>query len=463
MNVYDAERMADVLAAQGYEETPSVDDADLVILNTCHIREKAAEKVYSELGRIRENKAVRARQGLETRVVVAGCVAQAEGAEIMRRAPVVDVVVGPQSYHRLPELLAARNRDAAIDIEFPVEDKFRALPARRNGAEGRNVSAFLTIQEGCDKFCTFCVVPYTRGAETSRPVAALLEEAKRLVGLGVKELTLLGQNVNAWHGEGPDGKTWSLGRLLRRLADIDGVERLRYTTSHPRDMDDELIAAHRDVPQLMPYLHLPVQAGSDRILAAMNRRHTADDYRRIIDRVRAARPDIALSSDFIVGFPGETDADFAETMRLVNDVRFASAFSFKYSARPGTPAADREDQLPEDVKSARLAELQAALERDRIAFNQAMTGRVIEVLVDRKGRAAGQMAGKSPYLQGVHFEAPEAIFGAVAVVEVLEATAGSLRARYLGVKGASALGGGAFHQAPAAPYSGAAQGIANAT
>ena len=434
MNVYDAERMADVLAAQGYVETPSIDDADLVILNTCHIREKAVEKVYSELGRVRENKAERARDGKETRVVVAGCVAQAEGAEIMRRAPVVDVVVGPQSYHRLPELLAAKSRDQAVDTEFPVEDKFRQLPARRIAPQ-RNVSAFLTIQEGCDKFCTFCVVPYTRGAESSRSVEALMTEARRLTGLGVREFTLLGQNVNAWHGEGPDGKTWTLGRLLRQLADMEGVERLRYTTSHPRDMDDELINAHRDLPQVMPYLHLPVQAGSDRILAAMNRRHTADEYRRIIDRIRGARPDIALSSDFIVGFPGETDADFAATMRLVDDIGFASAFSFKYSQRPGTPAAEQADQIPEQVKADRLAELQAALERDRAAFNRAMAGRVIDVLVERRGRQPGQMAGKSPYLQGVHFDAPDDILGQMATVEVIEASAGSLLGRYLGPAG----------------------------
>ncbi|MGV2979483.1 tRNA (N6-isopentenyl adenosine(37)-C2)-methylthiotransferase MiaB [Camelimonas sp. ID_303_24] len=432
MNVYDAERMADVLADQGYVETPSIDDADLVILNTCHIREKAVEKVYSELGRVRENKAERARDGKETRVVVAGCVAQAEGAEIMRRAPVVDVVVGPQSYHRLPELLAAKSRDQAVDTEFPVEDKFRQLPARRIAPQ-RNISAFLTIQEGCDKFCTFCVVPYTRGAESSRSVEALMKEARRLAGLGVREFTLLGQNVNAWHGEGPDGKTWTLGRLLRHLAEMDGVERLRYTTSHPRDMDDELIAAHRDLPQVMPYLHLPVQAGSDRILAAMNRRHTADEYRRIIDRMRDARPDIALSSDFIVGFPGETDADFAATMRLVDDIGFASAFSFKYSPRPGTPAAEQADQIPEQVKADRLAQLQAALERDRAAFNKAMAGRVIDVLVERQGRQPGQMAGKSPYLQGVHFDAPADILGQMATVEVIEATAGSLLGRYLGL------------------------------
>ncbi|GHE54324.1 tRNA-2-methylthio-N(6)-dimethylallyladenosine synthase [Camelimonas fluminis] len=439
MNVYDAERMADVLAAEGYVETSSIDDADLVILNTCHIREKAVEKVYSELGRVRENKAERARDGKETRVVVAGCVAQAEGAEIMRRAPVVDVVVGPQSYHRLPELLAAKSRDQAVDTEFPVEDKFRQLPARRIAPQ-RNVSAFLTIQEGCDKFCTFCVVPYTRGAESSRSVEALMKEARRLAGLGVREFTLLGQNVNAWHGEGPDGKTWTLGRLLRHLGEMEGVERLRYTTSHPRDMDDELIAAHRDLPQVMPYLHLPVQAGSDRILAAMNRRHTADEYRRIIDRVRDARPDIALSSDFIVGFPGETDADFAETMRLVDDIGFASAFSFKYSQRPGTPAAGQADQIPEQVKADRLAELQAALERDRAAFNKAMAGRVIDVLVERQGRQPGQMAGKSPYLQGVHFDAPADILGRMATVEVIEASAGSLFGRYLGPAQSSASG-----------------------
>ncbi len=340
MNVYDAERMADMLASEGYSETRAMEEADLVILNTCHIREKAAEKVYSELGRVRELKKEREAAGQETRIVVAGCVAQAEGKEILRRAPAVDVVVGPQNYHNLPNLLKKSRAERIVDTEFPIEDKFDHLPApSRAKVQSRGVSAFLTIQEGCDKFCTFCVVPYTRGAEVSRPVSKILDEAMRLADAGVRELTLIGQNVNAYHGEGPDGSVWSLGRLLHRLAEVPGIARLRYTTSHPRDMDDALIAAHRDLAALMPYLHLPVQSGSDRILDAMNRKHTGDEYRRLIERIRGAQPNLALSSDFIVGFPGETDAEFEETLRLVADVGFASSFSFKYSPRPGTPAA----------------------------------------------------------------------------------------------------------------------------
>ena len=338
MNVYDAQRMADALAPEGYVETDRAEDADLIVLNTCHIREKAAEKVYSELGRLRVMRAERAAEGHETMLAVAGCVAQAEGAEIMKRAPGVDLVVGPQSYHRLPELIARAKTAKVVDTEFPAEDKFAALPAAsRAKTLARGPAAFLTVQEGCDKFCTFCVVPYTRGAEMSRPVAQLVAEAERLADAGVRELTLLGQNVNAFHGEGPDGKVWGLGRLLHRLALIPGIDRLRYTTSHPRDMDDELIAAHRDLGELMPYLHLPVQSGSDRILAAMNRQHTAADYLRLVERIRAARPDLALSSDFITGFPGETDEDFEDTLKLAREVGYASTFSFKYSARPGTP------------------------------------------------------------------------------------------------------------------------------
>ncbi|MDJ1158748.1 tRNA (N6-isopentenyl adenosine(37)-C2)-methylthiotransferase MiaB [Chelatococcus sp. SYSU_G07232] len=444
MNVYDAERMADVLAPQGYVETADAEDADLVILNTCHIREKAAEKVFSELGRVRKLKDERAADGRETTVVVAGCVAQAEGGEIVRRAPVVDLVVGPQSYHRLPELLAkARETRGVVDTEFPVEDKFDHLPRpSRDKIRSRGVSAFLTVQEGCDKFCTFCVVPYTRGAEVSRPAAKILSEAEELAAAGVRELTVIGQNVNAYHGEGPDGRDWSLGRLLRRLAEVPGVARIRYTTSHPRDMDEELVAAHRDLGALMPYLHLPVQSGSDRILAAMNRRHSGDDYRRIIERVRAARPDIALSSDFIVGFPGESDADFAETMRLVREMRFASAFSFKYSARPGTPAAEMDGQVPEEVKAARLAELQQQLEVDRQAFNRAMVGRTVEVLFERAGRHAGQMVGKSPYLQAVHVEADDIAIGDLAPVEIVEAAPNSLHGRKKGHEGAAAPNAG---------------------
>lgn len=434
MNAYDAERMADVLAPEGYIETQSAEDADLIVLNTCHIREKAAEKVYSELGRLRVMKDERANEGREATIVVAGCVAQAEGGEILRRAPAVDLVVGPQNYHNLPSLLAQAKTRRMVDTEFPVEDKFDHLPApSREKIVSRGVSAFLTIQEGCDKFCTFCVVPYTRGAEVSRSVAKILAEAERLADAGVREFTVIGQNVNAYHGEGLDGKTWSLGRLFYRLAEVPGITRLRYMTSHPRDMDDELIAAHRDLPALMPYLHLPVQAGSDRILAAMNRKHTSDDYRRIIERTRSARPDIALSSDFIVGFPGETDADFEDTMRLVRDIGFASAYSFKYSPRPGTPAAEMAEQVPEDVKSARLAVLQEALDADRNKFNRAAVGQTFEVLVERKGRRDGQMAGKSPYLQAVQFDDDTVAIGDMVSVEITETGTNSLFGRRVGI------------------------------
>ncbi|EBV3599945.1 tRNA (N6-isopentenyl adenosine(37)-C2)-methylthiotransferase MiaB, partial [Salmonella enterica subsp. enterica serovar Virchow] len=349
MNVYDSQRMADALAADGYAPTGTIEDADLVLLNTCHIREKASEKVYSELGRIRELKKERASQGQEMLVGIAGCVAQAEGAEIIRRAPSVDLVIGPTSYHRLPQAVArARLGEAVVDTEFAVEDKFEHLPfPKKAELARRGVTAFLTVQEGCDKFCTFCVVPYTRGAEVSRPVAQIVAEAERLAAAGVREVTLLGQNVNAWHGVGDDGREWGLGQLLFRLAEIPGIARLRYTTSHPRDMDDALIAAHRDLPSLMPYLHLPVQSGSDRILKAMNRKHTGADYLRLVERIRAARSDIAMSGDFIVGFPGETDADFEATMQLIRDVGYAMAFSFKYSPRPGTPGADMKGHVDE--------------------------------------------------------------------------------------------------------------------
>ncbi len=428
MNVYDAGRMADALAPEGFIETADPADADVVILNTCHIREKAAEKVYSELGRVRRIKQERAGAGRDTKVVVAGCVAQAEGAEILRRAPVVDVVVGPQSYHRLPALMKRAERErGVVDTEFPVEDKFDHLPlAPRPKLRARGVSAFLTIQEGCDKFCTFCVVPYTRGAEVSRPVAKVVAEAERLAEAGVREITVIGQNVNAYHGEGPDGATWSLGRLLRRLAEVPCVARLRYTTSHPRDMDDDLIAAHAELPALMPYLHLPVQAGSDRILEAMNRRHTADDYRRIVERVRSARPDIALSSDFIVGFPGETEEDFAETLRLVEEVGFASAFSFKYSPRPGTPGAELDGQVPEEVKAERLQRLQALLEEQRQAFNRGTVGRTVDVLLEKPGRHPGQLAGKTPYLQAVQIEGGGRAIGDLVPVRILRAGSNSL-------------------------------------
>src|SRR5215213_2291641 len=364
MNVYDSRRMADLLAPEGFVETGTPEDADLVVLNTCHIREKAAEKVYSELGRIRKMKEAAAAEGRQMRIAVAGCVAQAEGQEIMRRAPVVDLVVGSQNYHRLPDFLPrVEAGEKVVDTEFPAEDKFDFVaPASRAAMRARGVAAFVTVQEGCDKFCTFCVVPYTRGAEVSRPVSKILAEVERLADAGVREITLIGQNVNAYHGEGADGSASSLGRLLHRVAEIPGIARLRYTTSHPCDIDDSLVAAHRDLDALMPYLHLPVQSGSDRILDAMNRRHTRADYLRTVERVRRARPDVAFSSDFIVGFPGETESDFEDTMRLLAEVGFASAYSFKYSPRPGTPAADME-QLPEAVKHERLQRLQDAIER----------------------------------------------------------------------------------------------------
>ncbi|RWF39895.1 MAG: tRNA (N6-isopentenyl adenosine(37)-C2)-methylthiotransferase MiaB, partial [Mesorhizobium sp.] len=387
----------------GYVATDMVDDADLVLLNTCHIREKAAEKVYSELGRIRDLKAERAGTGRELLIGVAGCVAQAEGAEIIRRAPAVDLVIGPQTYHRLPDVLArVRGGEKIVETDYAVEDKFEHLPQpKRAEVARRGVTAFLTVQEGCDKFCTFCVVPYTRGSEVSRPVAQIVAEAERLAEAGVREVTLLGQNVNAWHGEGENGEEWGLGRLLFRLAEIPGLARLRYTTSHPRDMDDELIAAHRNLPALMPYLHLPVQSGSDRILKAMNRRHTARDYLTLIDRIRAARGDIAMSGDFIVGFPGETEADFEATMQLVREVDYASAFSFKYSPRPGTPGAEMPDHVPEAVKDDRLQRLQALLLKQQQDFGASLVGRTIGTLIEKPGRQAGQKVGRSPWLQPV--------------------------------------------------------------
>lgn len=424
MNVYDSARMADVLAPLGYALTDSPDGADMVILNTCHIREKAAEKVYSELGRLR---ALKERRGGRMLIAVAGCVAQAEGQEILDRAGCVDMVFGPQTYHRLPEMVAKVERAAGarvLETEFPAEDKFDFLPGE---AAPQGAASFLTVQEGCDRFCTFCVVPYTRGAEQSRPVRAILEEARRLVAAGSREITLLGQNVNAYHGEAPDGASWGLGRLIRALAGIDGLARIRFTTSHPRDMDAELVDAFRDVPQLMPYLHLPVQSGSDRVLAAMNRHHGAADYRRIVDRLRAARPDIGLSSDFIVGFPGETDADFAATLRLVDEIGFVQAYSFKYSPRPGTPAAELDGQVPEPVKEVRLAGLQQLLRAQQDAFNRATVGRVAPVLFDGKGRHPGQLVGRSPYLQPVHATAPDRLIGAVASVRIEAALPNSLR------------------------------------
>ncbi|TPL45779.1 tRNA (N6-isopentenyl adenosine(37)-C2)-methylthiotransferase MiaB [Mesorhizobium sp. B2-4-6] len=403
MNVYDSQRMTDALAADGYVATDAVEEADLVLLNTCHIREKAAEKVYSELGRIRDMKAERAAAGRVLLIGVAGCVAQAEGAEIIRRAPAVDLVIGPQTYHRLPDVLArVRGGEKIVETEYAVEDKFEHLPQpKRAELAKRGVTAFLTVQEGCDKFCTFCVVPYTRGSEVSRPVAQIVAEAERLAEAGVREVTLLGQNVNAWHGVGGNGEEWGLGRLLFRLAEIPGLARLRYTTSHPRDMDDELIAAHRDLPALMPYLHLPVQSGSDRILKAMNRRHTARDYLALIERIRAARTDIALSGDFIVGFPGETEEDFEATLQLVREVNYASAFSFKYSPRPGTPGAEMSDHVAEAVKDERLQRLQALLLKQQQDFGLSLVGKTIGTLIEKPGRQAGQIVGRSPWLQPV--------------------------------------------------------------
>jgi tRNA-2-methylthio-N6-dimethylallyladenosine synthase len=425
MNVYDSERMAEALAPAGFELTEAMDDADLVILNTCHIREKAAEKVYSELGRVRLNKEARKAQGRDTMVAVAGCVAQAEGEEIIARAPVVDIVVGPQSLHRLADLVAkASTGKRSVETEFPALDKFAALPQRATGK--RQTSAFVTVQEGCDKFCTFCVVPYTRGAEYSRSPSEIVAEVERLADRGVREVTLLGQNVNAYHGDAAGGGTWGLARLLRRLAEIPSIARLRFTTSHPRDMDDDLIALFGAEGKLMPYLHLPFQAGSDRILAAMNRKHTAEEYESLIERIRAVRPDLALSTDVIVGFPGETAADFEDTLALVRRVGFAQAFSFKYSARPGTPAAKLEGQVPETAKKERLTALQALLEESRHAFDRSVVGRRLPVLFEGKGRKPGQVTGRSPYLQAVHVEGPEALIGHIAEVDIRAAGPNSL-------------------------------------
>ena len=423
MNVYDSERMVEILKPLGYAVAAEPDNADLVILNTCHIREKAAEKVYSELGRLKKLKTAHAAKGKDVTIAVAGCVAQAEGAEIPARAPQVDMVFGPQAYHRLPEFLAreARGRGDVLATDFDVEEKFDQLPGRQ--AEGP--TAFLTIQEGCDKFCTFCVVPYTRGAEVSRPTSAILAEAQELAEQGVREITLLGQNVNAWRsGEGNDVE--GLGDLCRRLATIDGLDRIRFTTSHPRDMDDGLIAALGEEEKLMPYLHLPVQAGSDKILKAMNRGHRAEDYLRLIERIRQARPDIAISGDFIVGFPGETEADFEETMSVVKAVNYASAFSFKYSRRPGTPGAVMQKQVPEDEKNDRLARLQALLEDQRQAFNAAQIGRILPVLLEKPGRHADQLVGRSPYLQSVHVSAPLSMLGSIAPVSIEGVTPNAL-------------------------------------
>jgi tRNA-2-methylthio-N6-dimethylallyladenosine synthase len=428
MNAYDATRMVDMLAPEGYVESQTPEDSDLIILNTCHIRELASEKVFSELGKLRVLKQERAAQGLSTTLAVTGCVAQAEGREIIRRQSAVDLVVGPQTYHRLPELLArAQARSGVVDTEFPAEDKFEHLqPATAAKTRARGLSAFVTVQEGCDKFCTFCVVPYTRGAEVSRPVAQILDEVRTLAASGVREVTLLGQNVNAYHGENLDGTVGDLALLMQHLAAVPGIVRLRYMTSHPNDMDDGLIAAHRDLPALMPFLHLPVQSGSDRILEAMNRRHTAADYLALVRRVRAARPDIALSSDFIVGFPGETEADFTATLALIEAVGYASVFYFKYSPRPGTPGADLPDQVPEDVRRDRLSRLQALVEPQRQAFNASMIGRTLDVLIEKPGRHAGQIGGKTPYLQPVHLDGPADLIGQVVPVRIIGKSSNSL-------------------------------------
>jgi tRNA-2-methylthio-N6-dimethylallyladenosine synthase len=425
MNVYDTVKMADVMAPLGYSTTDSHEDADMVILNTCHIREKAEEKVFSDLGRIRMEKERRAKEGKDTLIVVGGCVGQAAGEQIIARAPFVDMVVGPQTYHRLPEIVmkTKRDRDGIVDLEFPEITKFDSLP---KVGKSQGVSAFLSVQEGCDKFCTFCVVPYTRGAEYSRTVAEIEEEAKQLVDQGSVEIMLLGQNVNAYHGDDEAGKTTSLSELIDRLAQIDGLERIRYTTSHPRDMDDDLIAIHGSEPKLMPYLHLPIQSGSDNILKAMNRKHKADFYLDIIECLRKARPDIAISSDFIVGFPGESDLDFEATMRVVETVGYIQAYSFKYSPRPGTPASTAA-QVPEEAKNERLQRLQALLNKQQHFYNEQAVGKVMPVLFDRKGRLEGQLVGKNPYLQSVHLQDADAVKDSIIDVIITEAGPNSVR------------------------------------
>ena len=439
MNVYDSDRMADALAPHGYAPTQDMAEADLVLLNTCHIREKASEKVFSELGRLKELQNEKRASGGDLMIGVAGCVAQAEGEEIARRAPMVDMVFGPQAYHRLPDMLAKAEgnrhmhpalRRAVVDTDFPEEDKFAHLPAAKKDVTiGRGLTAFLTVQEGCDKFCSFCVVPYTRGAEVSRPVAQVVEEARRLADAGVKEITLLGQNVNAYHGEDASGRAVGLGELAYLLAEIPGLERLRYTTSHPRDMDDALIAAHRDLDFLMPYLHLPVQSGSDRILKAMNRKHTAAEYMRLIERIKDARPDMAFSGDFIVGFPGETDVDFEDTLKIIRDVGYSSAYSFKYSTRPGTPGANLTEQIDEAVKVERLARLQDLVNKQTTDFHASCVGRTLPVLIERVGRMPGQVGGRSPYLQAVHLEGSTDLIGAIHEVEIIGTSTNSLVGR----------------------------------
>ncbi len=433
MNVYDSDRMRDTLKTMGYAETLAPDNADLVIFNTCHIREHAAEKVYSELGRIKSLKKARQAAGGEMLVAVAGCVAQAEGAEIIRRAKTVDLVFGPQTYHRLPSLVARhlKTGEAIVETEFPAEDKFEALQ-QQNGHKtlSRNVSAFLTVQEGCDKFCSFCVVPYTRGAEFSRPVAQIEAEARQLVQAGVREVTLLGQNVNAYHGKDTEGEAVSLASLLAKLSQIDGILRLRYTTSHPRDMDDALIEAHASTPKLMPFLHLPIQCGSDRVLKAMNRGHGVDHYMDIVAKVRKARPDMALSGDFIVGFPGETDADFEATLALIREVGYASAYSFKYSPRPGTPAAEHKEQVPDAVMAERLARIQALIHDQQTLFNTSCVGKTLSVLLEKPGRLEGQLVGRSPYLQPVHVAGEKAQIGSLVDVVIDSVGTNSLSGHY---------------------------------
>lgn len=430
MNVYDSTRMTDVLVPLGYSETTTLEEADLVILNTCHIREKAAEKVYSELGKLKRLKKSREERGAGLLIAVAGCVAQAEGEEIVKRAPSVDLVVGPQTYHRLPKLLALRQTQSfpIVETEFPAEDKFEKLDAGTTSR--KTVSAFLTVQEGCDKFCTFCVVPYTRGAEFSRPVEQIITEAQRLAIQGVRELTLLGQNVNAYHGSDSKGRVVGLAGLVAELSRIDGIDRIRYTTSHPRDMTEELIVAHAEFPKLMPYLHLPVQSGSDSILKLMNRGHTVDDYRNLIEKVRKVRPDIAISSDFIVGFPGESENDFESTLRLIMDIGYASAFSFKYSPRPGTPAAEMSTRVSESEMDTRLQTLQALVLEQQTAFNRSMIGKTLPVLLEKPGRQPGQLTGKSPYLQPVHLSMEEHLLGTIVDAHITGVGSNSLSGHY---------------------------------
>lgn len=427
MNVYDSNRMADILSPFGYKTVENPEGADMIILNTCHIREKATDKVFSELGRLKEHQNKKKEEGGRMLIAVAGCVAQAEGDFIMERAPYVDMVFGPQTYHELPEMVAkatgAYGSGRIVNTDFPAESKFDSLPEEHQSA---GPTAFLSIQEGCDKFCTFCVVPYTRGSEYSRTVQEIINEAKIMAAGGTREVTLLGQNVNAFHGEGPDGKDWGLGRLIREIAEIDGIERIRYTTSHPRDVDDELIAVHRDVEKLMPYLHLPVQSGSDRILKAMNRKHKAERYIEIVEELRAARPDLAMSGDFIVGFPGETDEDFEDTMKLVEKIGYASAYSFKYSARPGTPAANMPGLLREEVKSERLQRLQALLNSQQQAFNEKTVGMTVPVLFDRINKEKGQIHGRTPYNQAIHVEGNPRLYGKIIDVKITKAFGNSL-------------------------------------